>query len=112
MAPRRGASRGNWPATQSQLVSREADQRQIEQLVLGGKSRLVTLVGAPGSGKTRLAVMVGESVATAFPDGAVFVDLSVLHDAELVPSAVASAIGLREPTDRDVAQRVVAWTQH
>src|ERR1044071_6350457 len=67
MAPRRGASRGNWPATQSQLVSREADQRQIEQLVLSGQSRLVSLVGAPGSGKTRLAVMVGESVARAFP---------------------------------------------
>jgi predicted ATPase/DNA-binding CsgD family transcriptional regulator len=112
MAPRRGASRGNWPATQSQLVSREVDQRQIEQLVPSGQSRLVSLVGAPGSGKTRLAVMVGESLATAFPDGAVFVDLSVLHDAEQVPSAVASAIGLREPTDRNVAQRVFAWTQH
>src|SRR5437588_458665 len=112
MAPRRGAPWGNWPVAQSPLVSREVDLRRIEELVLGGDSRLVSLVGPPGSGKTRLALTVAESLAERFPDGAVFVDLTALRHADEVPSAVASAVGLREPTDPNVAQRVFSWTRH
>src|SRR5437016_4637966 len=111
MAPRRGAHRGIWPAAELRLVSRDADRQEIERQLLGGDTRLVSLVGAPGSGKTRLALIVAESAADSFADGAAFVDLSVVRDPADVPAAVAMAIGLREPTDHNVGQRIFAWTQ-
>ena len=47
-------------------MSRDADRQEIERLLLGGDTRLVSLVGAPGSGKTRLAQAVAESAADSF----------------------------------------------
>jgi predicted ATPase len=92
-------------------VPRDADQEQVEHLLEAGGTRLVSLVGPPGSGKTCLALIVADSLAARFADGAVFVDLSVVRDHAQVAPAVALAIGLREPTDEHVAQRIFAWTQ-
>ena len=76
------------------FVGREAEIREV--LGLLGANRLVTLAGAGGCGKTRLALQVaGESLA-AREHGAWFVDLSGLSDPDLVAGAVVSAVGLRE----------------
>jgi len=61
---------------------------------------MVTLVGAPGAGKTRLAKVVFEELRGSFSEGAVFVDLTTVQDPTLVPAAVATAIGVREGGDR------------
>jgi predicted ATPase len=59
-------------------------------------SRLVTLTGAGGSGKTRLALEVGRRLRDTFDDGVIFVDLAPLRNAALVLSTIASAVGVRE----------------
>jgi predicted ATPase len=56
--------------------------------------RLVVLTGPGGAGKTRLALAVAERTRQQWPDGAAFVDLSVVSDPALVPDAIASALGL------------------
>ena len=61
-----------------------------------GDIRLVTLTGAGGSGKTRLALEVGARLQGEFRESVVFVDLAPLSDATLVLSTIASAIGVRE----------------
>ena len=61
---------------------------------------LVTLTGPGGVGKTRLALEVAGQAAGAWPDGVGFVDLASVVDPELVPQAVAAALGLRETPGR------------
>src|SRR5258708_25986220 len=60
------------------------------------RSRLVTLTGPGGVGKTRLAIHVAQALDTAFPDGVFLVPLSGLRDGRLLPSTVAAALGLPE----------------
>jgi hypothetical protein len=57
-------------------------------------ARLVTLSGAGGSGKTRLALQVAHDLLPGFPDGVYFVDLAAVVDLELLPEAIAGVLGL------------------
>jgi len=81
------------PAPASQLVGRERELAAVTELVLHSDSRLVTLVGPGGIGKTRLARAVA---ATFAADRAVFVDLSPLTEPELVVPTIAHALGLSD----------------
>ena len=79
-------------------MGREAELAELAALLRGG-SRLVTLTGAGGIGKTRLALQIGHELAGAFADGVHFVDLSHLADPELVPGAIADVVGLAAQRD-------------
>ncbi len=68
----------------------------LVSLLQAGDIRLVTLTGAGGSGKTRLALEVAARLQGTFADGVVFVDLAPLRDAEFVLPTIASALGVRE----------------
>jgi len=102
------AGRG-WPAglplPLTTLIGRDRDLREVAALLTGG--RLVTLVGAGGVGKTRLAIEAAATVAPRFSDGVDLVDLSGVPKQELVWSAVAKAAGVEERDDADLAQRLV-----
>ena len=58
--------------------------------------RLLTLTGAGGTGKTRLALEATAGIADEFPDGVVLVELAPIADPELVARAIADALGLSE----------------
>ncbi len=77
------------------LIGRQQDIQAARQLLLH-TARLITLIGPPGIGKTRLALAVAESVAGQFPDGVFFVDLSPIADPSLTTSAVCQALGVRQ----------------
>ena len=101
----RDAAAGTSPALPLQITSfvgREADLADLTALLGGGTPgpRLVTLTGAGGCGKTRLALELAAALAPRFRDGVRFVDLAALADAALVPWAVAAAFGLREESNR------------
>src|SRR5579859_4391755 len=106
MAPSASARRGTLPAALITLVARDWERQEIVRLVLEDQTRLLSLVGPPGTGKTRLAMMAAAELATTFADGVVFVDLSALSEASMVPSAIGAALGMREATDARVAERV------
>ena len=71
--------------------------------------RLVTLTGAGGTGKTRLAIQVGADLIDTFHDGVWWVDLSVLADPALVPDSVAKALGLEEVADRPLFETIAQF---
>ncbi|MBP1823282.1 tetratricopeptide repeat protein [Mycobacterium sp. OAE908] len=73
------------------------------------RSRLVTLTGVGGVGKTRLALRLAEDVRRAFPDGVFVVELAEVQDPALLGYAVAEAVGAREPTAR---WRLTTLTDH
>ncbi|GAA0540714.1 non-specific serine/threonine protein kinase [Saccharopolyspora erythraea NRRL 2338] len=72
-------------------------------------SRLVTLTGFGGIGKSRLALHVAHELRRAFPDGAHLVELADVHDPSLVPHAVAAAIGLHDRSARDLETVLVDY---
>ena len=84
--------RTNLPASASHLIGRDAAVAEVLSLL--DAHRLVTLTGAGGIGKTRLGLEVGRRLLPHYADGVWLVELGPLSDADLVPSAVASALGL------------------
>lgn len=94
--------RGFLPVELSSLVGREREISEIQLLLKSG--RLVTLTGAAGIGKTRLALEVANRVRSQYAHGVAFVDLAPLSDPALVPHAAALAVGAREQKDRSALQ--------
>jgi predicted ATPase/DNA-binding CsgD family transcriptional regulator len=88
---------GNVPLPRSTLVGRHAQLSDVVELVRG--HRLVTLCGVGGVGKTRLAIEVAASLAAEVPDGVWMIGLASLHDADSVPHAMATTLGLNPPSD-------------
>jgi len=84
---------GNLPADLTSFIGRRKEMADVKQALT--QSRLVTLVGVGGVGKTRLAMSVATEVRRAFADGAWFVDLSPLQDEDLLVSTVARALRLQ-----------------
>jgi len=83
---------GNLPYELTSFIGRDEATAQVAS-ALGG-TRLLTLTGAGGVGKTRLALRVAAHATSTYPDGAWLVELALLDDASLVPHAIAQAIGL------------------
>ncbi len=90
-------SKINIPIPLTSFIGREKELKEIADLL--SKSRLVTLTGSGGVGKTRLAIQVVPDVLDRFPDGVWFLDLAPLTDPALVPNTLANLLGLRESSD-------------
>lgn len=90
------------PAQPGPLIGRASELALVRKRLGQSDVRLITLTGAAGTGKTRLAVEVASLAATDFTDGAHFVDLAPIHDLTLVPSAIAHVLDIREEGDRQV----------
>jgi len=84
---------GNLPAELTSFVGRRGELAEVRRLLAG--SRLVTLTGVGGVGKTRLALRAAAGLRRAFPDGVWLVRLDQLRDEALVAQAVAGALGLQ-----------------
>ncbi|HUR51207.1 MAG TPA: adenylate/guanylate cyclase domain-containing protein [Mycobacteriales bacterium] len=87
------------PAPADELVGREGELSELQYRLLSGTSRLVTLVGPPGVGKTRLALEVGNALSDRFPEGLWFVRLDLTHDPDEVAAVLAAAV--RAPAHHD-----------
>jgi predicted ATPase/class 3 adenylate cyclase len=92
----------NLPQQLTSFIGREKEIAGIEALL--SKARAITLIGSGGSGKTRLALQVAADTLAQYPDGAWFVELAALSDADLVPQALASVLGVKEEPGKSVAQ--------
>lgn len=86
-----GSQASRLPAPETPLVGRSTEIEEIAKLIRGSV-RLVTLIGAGGIGKTRLALGVGEELLGDFADGAYFVDLSHIVHPDSAPDAIAAAL--------------------
>lgn len=99
----------NLPQEVSSFVGREGELAAIRAAL--GQSRLVTLTGAGGCGKTRLALHVAAELLDGAGAGVWFVDLAPVSDPELVVTSVATAVGVREEPGRPLLETLVAALQ-
>jgi predicted ATPase len=98
--------RHNLPGQLSRFVDREKELTGLRRLVL--EQRLLTLVGAGGVGKTRLALRLAEAVRRQFPGGVWLVELSLLQQPEMLARTVAQTIGIPEQGRSDAVEQLVA----
>jgi predicted ATPase/class 3 adenylate cyclase len=97
----------NLPAALTSFVGRERQIAEIgEQL---RRTRLLTLTGPGGTGKTRLSMRVAEEVLLDYEHGCWFVELDALRDAELVPGTIAGTLGVKVPADSSPTSALQAW---
>ncbi|HEY6513234.1 MAG TPA: hypothetical protein VI032_14710 [Burkholderiaceae bacterium] len=92
----------NLPQQVTSFVGREREVREVSDLV--ATTRLVTLLGMGGLGKTRLSLRVATNALGLFPDGVWFLDLAPIRDPALVVSEAAQTLGVREEPDRPLIQ--------
>jgi predicted ATPase len=94
----------NLPRQPTPFLGREREVAEVARALRDGQVRLLTLTGAGGTGKTRLALQAAAEVLDAFPDGAAFVALASLSDPSLVPSVIAEALAVPEQGGRPVVE--------
>ena len=98
--------RHNMPQPLTSFVGHDDDLAEYARLL--GETRLLTLTGIGGCGKTRLALELAARALPSYPDGAWYVDLAPVQDAERVALSVATTLGLREEGGRPIADTIVA----
>jgi predicted ATPase/class 3 adenylate cyclase len=92
----------NLPIQLTSFIGREREKSEVRRLL--STSRCLALTGSGGAGKTRLALQVAAEALEAFPDGVWLVELAALSSPNLVPKAVASALGVSEQPGRALTE--------
>jgi predicted ATPase/DNA-binding XRE family transcriptional regulator len=105
-------SASHLPVFLTPLLGRDQDVIGLTNLLSRNDVRLVTLMGPPGVGKTRLAAHVAAQMAGMFANGPLFVDLTPVVDAHDFLSAIAGALGVQETSDAPLAKNLNAVLRH
>jgi predicted ATPase/class 3 adenylate cyclase len=99
----------NLPQQLTSFIGRKQELADVEKLMR--KTRLLTLVGVGGIGKTRLSLQLAASVMDEYADGVWFVELAALADPRDVPAALASVVGVREEAGHPVAEALYRFVK-
>jgi len=99
--------RANLPATVTSLIGREKEIAEVREYLEREDIRLVTLVGPPGIGKTRLSLEAARASLSNFPDGVFFVALAPLNDPSLVAPAILQALGYVEAINQSASKQLM-----
>lgn len=99
------APRHNLPASLSSFIGRERELAEVTRLLT--TTRLLTLTGAGGTGKTRLTLAVAKGLADSHEDGVWLVELAPLRDPRLVQQSVAAAVGVRDESGSSLTDLLV-----
>ncbi len=99
----------NLPLALTSFVGRQREMVEVRRLVFS--TRLLTLTGAGGSGKTRLAVQVASDLLDAFAHGVWLVELAPLGNAALIPQLVANSLGIRESPGTSLDDSLIRYLQ-
>ena len=99
--------RSNLPATVTSLIGREQEIALVREYLLNPNIHLVTLIGPPGIGKTRLGLEAARAILPDFPDGVFFVALAPLDDPSLIVPIIIQSLGYVEAKDQSLIKRLM-----
>jgi hypothetical protein len=97
------------PAQANRFLGRESDLESIQSMLRREQTRLLTLTGAAGVGKTRLAIEAGSRMSGDFAQGITFIDLSLISDPSRVPQALARGVALQDVESPRLLERLFAY---
>lgn len=97
------------PPVATALIGREAERNALQNLICDAQNRLVTIVGAGGMGKTRLALDLTAHLQEQFTDGAAFVALAAISQMEHLPGAIANSLNIPLQGSTDLQQQLNTW---
>ncbi|MDE3091423.1 MAG: tetratricopeptide repeat protein, partial [Chloroflexota bacterium] len=97
----------NFPLQLTSFIGRERGMTEVKRLLAA--TRLVTLTGSGGCGKTRFALQVASDLLDTFPDGVWLVEFAAVSDPALVPQAIAAALGVRELPAHSLSDSLVQF---
>ncbi len=97
----------NLPAPATSFVGRERELEQVKALL--GRTRLLTLLGTGGTGKTRLAIEVGRELLESYADGVWLVELATVSEASGLADVLAAALGVREEPGRPLPETLASY---
>ena len=109
-ARRNSRPKNNLPAPLTSFVGRQRELDEVASLL--EESRLLTLTGPAGTGKTRLALQVAAQVAEGFADGVTLVELAPLKDPALVADTVARVLGLTNTTEQTIIKVLANYMEN
>ena len=104
--PLRALHSSNLPVAATAFVGRVEEIATVTELILRDDTRLVTLTGPGGAGKTRLALQAAADVAASFPDGTYWVPLASVRHPGLVLSTIAASLSVKEVVGDDLEEAV------
>ena len=90
------------PFQPTPFIGRQREVRDVTQRLERSDVRLLTLTGAGGTGKTRLALQVAGEIPAPFPDGVFFVPLASVIDPSTIPSAIATSVGVKAMSGQSI----------
>jgi predicted ATPase len=103
------ATPNNLPQQVTSFIGRERELSEAKALL--ETTRLLTLLGMGGLGKTRLSLQIGADVLEKYPDGVWFVDLAPIKDVSLVPNVAAQVLGVREESGQPMLLTLCAYVR-
>jgi predicted ATPase len=109
-APKQPQVAHNLPAQVTSFVGRERETAEVVQLL--GATRLLTLTGPPGTGKTRLGLRVAAEILDQFQGGVFFVDLAPIRDPGLVATTIAQVLGIGESGGQPLLDTLKNYLRH
>jgi non-specific serine/threonine protein kinase len=97
------------PQPLSSFIGRHKEVAELTKLLIKDRVRLLTLVGAGGSGKTRLSLKVAAELANQFSGGVWLVELAPLNNPALIPQAISETLGIAEQPDQTILDTLIQY---